>query len=69
MKLFEQFPRPWRIAQDEKVDPERYIGGFDVFDANGKTVIAGGTYTVDGDAEFNLNRLQVAELVALVNSA
>ena len=68
MKLFDQYPRPWRIEQDESVDPERYLGGFTVFDARGDAVIVGGTYTGDGDAEFNLDRLQVAELVAIVNA-
>lgn len=38
-----------------------------MLDVNGKTVIDGGTYTGDGDSEFNLNRLQVAQLVAIVN--
>ena len=69
MKLFEEFPRPWRIEQDETLDPEKYGGGFTVFCACGKTVISGGTYTGDGDEEFNLNRLQVEELVRLVNDA
>jgi hypothetical protein len=67
MRLFAKFPRPWSIAQDEAVDAGRYIGGFVVSDANGKTVIDGGTYTGDGDAEFNLDRLMAAELVAMVN--
>jgi hypothetical protein len=67
MKLFEQYPRPWRIVQDESVDPEVNLGGFEVLDATCATVIYGGTYTGDGDAEFNLNRLQVSELVDLVN--
>ena len=69
MKLFEQFPKPWTIKQDESVDATRYAGGFEVFDANGKTVINGGTYSGDGDAEFNLDRLQAAELVELVNKS
>lgn len=69
MKLFEQFPPPWRIEQDETVDPSVHSGGFEVFDANGETVIFGGTYSGDGDEAFNLNRLQVAELVELVNAA
>jgi hypothetical protein len=68
MKLFERYPRPWRIEQDETIDPNIYQGGFTVFDASGQIVIFGGTYTGDGDAEFNLNRTQVAELVALVNA-
>lgn len=68
MNLFEQFPRPWRIEQDTSVDPEIYAGGFEVFDANGKTVIFGGTFTGDGDEQFNLNRLQVQELVNKINS-
>lgn len=67
MTLFEEFPRPWKIIQDESVDPDKFIGGFRVLDVNGKTVIDGGTYTGDGDSEFNLNRLQVAQLVAIVN--
>lgn len=68
MKLFEKFPRPWNIAQDERLDPDKYAGGYDVTDATGKTVMCGGTYTGDGDDEFNLNRLQVAELVEIVNN-
>jgi len=69
MKLFERYPRPWRMEQDETIDAERYAVGFTVFDANSQVVIFGGTYTGDGDQEFNLDRSQVAELVALVNSA
>lgn len=67
MTLFEEFPRPWTVIQDESVDPNKYGGGFTVFAANGKTVIDGGTFRGDGDSEFNLHRLQVAELVAIVN--
>lgn len=69
MKLFDEFPRPWRIEQDETVDPDKYRGGFTVFCSNGEIVINGGTYTGDGDEQFNLNRLQVEELVRLVNDA
>jgi hypothetical protein len=67
MNLFEKYPKPWRIVQDESVDPSLYLGGYEVYAANGETVMLGGTYSGDGDAEFNLNRLQVAELVALIN--
>lgn len=67
MKLLEQYPRPWRAVQDETVDPDRYGGGYEVYAANGAVVILGGTFSGDGDAEFNLNRLQVEELVAIVN--
>ncbi len=66
-KLLEAYPRPWRIVQDESVDPAKYRGGFDVFDANGVVIIRGGTYSGDGDEEFNLNRVQAAELVEIVN--
>lgn len=69
MKLFEEYPRPWRIEQDESRDPEKFSGGFEVFDANGKSIIFGGTFTGDGDEYWNFNRLQVAELVELVNRA
>jgi len=69
MKLFEKFPRPWRIEQDESVDPDLCLGGFTIFSADGQIVINGGTYTGDGDAEFNLNRLQATELVVLVNAS
>lgn len=69
MRLFDKFPRPWRIEQDETVDPDKYLGGFTVFCANGEVVINGGTYTGDGDEEFNLDRIQVEELVRLVNDA
>lgn len=69
MKLLDKFPRPWRIEQDETVDPKKYSGGFTVYCGNGEVVINGGTYTGDGDAEFNLNRIQVGELVRLVNDA
>ena len=67
MRLFDRYPRPWRIEQDDKIDPERYAGGFTVFDCTGQVVIFGGTFSGDGDEEFNLNRTQVSELVALVN--
>ena len=69
MKLLDEYPRPWRIEQDESIDPERYAGGFAVFDCNNKLIIFGGTSSCDGDDEFNLDRKQVAELVALVNRA
>ena len=69
MKLFERYPRPWSIKQDETVDPEKFAGGYEVYCAEGKAVMLGGTYTGDGDEEFNLNRLQVAELVAIVNKS
>jgi hypothetical protein len=69
MNLFDEHPRPWRIEQDETVDPNRFLGGYSVFDANGVEFMYGGTYTGDGDAFFMLNRTQVAELVALVNAA
>lgn len=68
MRLFEKFPRPWRIEHNYAVDAEMFAGGFTVFDACGETIIFGGTYTGDGDQEFNLNRLQVEELVNLVNA-
>jgi len=69
MTLFDQYPRPWSVAQDDSVDPAKYLGGFTVFDSTGQVVIEGGTFTGDGDAEFNLNRLQAAELVEVVNSS
>lgn len=70
MKLFEKFPRPWKCIQDESVDPQKYAGGFLVLDAHGETVISGMDRTShDGQDEFNLNRLQVAELVELMNRA
>ena len=67
--LFDRYPRPWTIVNDESVDAKLYRGGFQVFDALGETIIYGGTFTGDGDAEFNLNRLEVDELVKLVNAA
>lgn len=69
MRLFDQYPRPWRIVQDESIDPDKYASGYEVFDANGKTVMYGGTFTGDGDAIFDLDRWQVAELVEIVNKA
>jgi hypothetical protein len=70
MRLFEKFPRPWTCQQDESVDAERFGGGFAVFDATGKAVFTGmDRVSHDGEDEFNMNRLQVAELVKLVNEA
>lgn len=66
-RTFAKYPPPWRYVGDESVDPDKYAGGFDVYDAEGKAVIRGGTYSGDGDAEFNLDRLQALELVELVN--
>ena len=68
-RLFDNFPLPWTIKQSEWVNPDKHLGGFEVFDATGAVVIRGGSYTGDSDAEFNLDRLQVAELVAIVNAA
>ena len=75
MGLFKQFPRPWTCEIDESLDQleaetkRKFSGGYTVTDANGKVVMFGGTYTGDGDAEFNLNRHQVKELVDIVNNA
>ena len=67
MLLFVMYPRPWRIEQDESIDPTKYSGVFTVYASNGLTVINGGTYTGDGDTEVNLDRLQAEELVEIVN--
>ena len=73
--MFEQFPRPWTCEIDKSLDytqlqiGRKLAGGYTVTDANGKVVMFGGTYTGDGDAEFNLNRHQVKELVDIVNNA
>jgi len=67
MTLFEKFPLPWRIVQDETVDPSMCGGGYEIFAANGDCVMNGGTYSGDGDLELNMNRLQAAQLVDAVN--
>jgi hypothetical protein len=67
--MLAEFPAPWTIDQDESVNPSMFGGGFTVYSSNGLTVFYGGSFSGDGDAEFNLNRLQVEELVKLVNSS
>jgi hypothetical protein len=64
MRLFDRHPRPWRICEDVSV-----TGTFTVLNNNNETVIFSGTYSGDGNEEFNLDGPQVAELVALVNAA
>lgn len=66
--LFDRHPLPWKILHGKTADPEKYDGGFDVYASDGGVVIAGGTYTGDGDTEVNLNRRQAAELVEIVNA-
>jgi hypothetical protein len=65
MSLFEEYQLPWKI---ENIRPKwRGAGGYIIRDANGKTVIHGGTYTGDGDLECNFTYLQAKELVDLIN--
>lgn len=67
-RLLMMYPLPWVIEQNERVNPDNCAGGFTIASADGKVIMDGGTYTGDGDIELNLDRLQAAELVELVNS-
>ena len=64
----ERHTLPWRLELEKGVDTGCTDGAFVIFNADNDIVIAGGTYTCDGDDEINLNQDDAGWLVTAVNT-